>query len=70
VYLLCTKNKANKPYNNIGILGNIVGHYGSYELASNGSMYIHTFFWLANALDPNKLVLKLQDDKAFHDSMI
>ena len=39
-------------------------------MTNNGSMDIHTLFWLFNALDPNKLVLKLQDDKAFCDAII
>jgi hypothetical protein len=42
--------------NNLGMFGHIKAHNGSYEIAKNGSLYMHTLLWFDNFLDPNTFI--------------
>jgi hypothetical protein len=37
------------------MFGHIKAHNGSYEIAKNGSLYMHTLLWFNKILDPNTL---------------
>jgi hypothetical protein len=49
------KDTKKLPNNNLGMFGHIKAHNGSYEIAKNGSLYMHTLLWFNKFLDPNTL---------------
>lgn len=54
-YMLQVKDTINLSNNNLGMFGHIKAHNGSYEIAKNGSLYMHTLLWFNKILDPNTL---------------